>query len=140
MKNSNQTTAPETKTLIVVEVWQGEEKVKAITYLENFPLSDATDTYGDYGQKNDEIGEGWDVKAYTFWNGHNWQSFVLNEYEFGSRSVERIDEDEESEILAAYTQADFPVEYERGVRTATVGNYDFTQSLFASNPWIAEVK
>ena len=109
-----------------------------ITNADNFQLVDATETYGNYGQRNDELEEGWEVKAFTFHDGSNFKSFVLGEDEFPN-SVNRLDSDKEADVLEAYEAADFPAEYERGIRTAESGNYEFRQSLFASDPWVATV-
>lgn len=77
--------------------------------------------------------------AYNFWNGHNWQSIILDSDIDEAINYEEIESKEAEEILNAFEEVEFG-QHERGLCSVKVDNFVFTHSLFAGNPFLADVE
>lgn len=77
------------------------------------------------------------VKAYSYWNGNNWKTLVL-ETDFGYPDLEEVTGEEADKIMEAYENKEFSNEG-FGSKTYTCGEYTFIETQFASDWYDAEV-
>jgi hypothetical protein len=94
--------------------------------------------------EHDELEEGIDfrifspdVKAYNYWDGHNWRTLVL-ETDYGYPDLEEVRGEEAEAILTAYEDKEFSHEG-FGSKTYKSGKYTFVETQFASDWYDAEV-
>lgn len=116
---------------------------------EKYPDSgiDSIDTILE-GNNNEyiEFYEGWkkentahtQVKAWTYWDGRNFKSLVIENDFGGENDVSELEEDEQRKILAEF---DGQVDVFRGHSASQeTENYIFTTTKWQSDQWLANVK
>jgi len=120
----------------------------AITSRENFEWMDFCDCYDNYGQQLchsevcgsedvDEYGndvpkeelEHVQVLAYSYWDGSNWRSVIIDSD--CSIPTDYTEEDEESSIKVLREMPDYPY-IEGAVKTIETENFSFTATRYAS--------
>lgn len=80
------------------------------------------------------------VLAWNYFNGHNWQSIILDDDTSDlEANYEEVESKEAEEILKAFESVQFG-QHERGLCTIESGEYIFTHSLFAGDPFLANVE
>lgn len=89
----------------------------------------------DWREENESYTE---ALVYNFWNGHNWQSIILDCDIDEGVNYEEIESEEAEEILKAFEGVEFG-QYKCGLRSVEVGDLVFTHSLFAGDPFLASV-
>ncbi len=145
------------KTAYLVNKQQDDEKI-VILNSESFETVNLCECYDRYGQKigcynaecysednsSCDFTEGEEenhtqVEAFNYWNGSNWQSLFLNSDDISTNCIEEMDEAESKRIIAAFNRANLQ---DIGFgRSEYVGRkYKFTQTQFASDPYIATVE
>lgn len=77
--------------------------------------------------------------VYNFWDGHNWQSIVLDCDIDEAVNYEEIESKEAKEILKAFEGVEFG-QHECGLCSVEVGDLVFIHSLFAGDPFLADVQ
>lgn len=91
--------AEETPTLIALKSNHDESVV--ITTEDQFEYIDRSEIYDKYGQLLGEEYKGCEVLAYNFFNGHNWQTIIIED-DWLLPEYERLAESEEKELLEDY--------------------------------------
>lgn len=76
--------------------------------------------------------------SYDYWDGHNWQSIVI-ENESGNTYYSELTEEEQLPILKEYENADF-TNWESGFCTEETENYIFEKSQFQGYFGLASVQ
>lgn len=113
-----------------------------ITKRDNFKTTPYYETYNNYGINNDstcccdwdEEDDGhWEVLAWTFSDGSNFKSIIIEE--------EQSEFEEVSEKLAEKILKEMPnAPYINGItKTIETKNYSFCFSRYSDNPWICSV-
>ena len=78
-----------------------------------------------------------------YWDGHNWQSFILEieNVEQDMCNGELLDKNDTIaiQILKEYNNAKWPIEYKSGEKKVYTQNYEFRKSLYAGHFEVAEV-
>lgn len=111
---------------------------------ENSDIDDFTDSEDEKLKKfieawKDENESYTEALVYNFWNGHNWQSIIISCDSDESVNYEEIEGKEAEDILKAFEGVQFG-QHERGLCTVESGEFVFTHSLFAGNPFLADVE
>jgi len=76
-----------------------------------------------------------EVEAWTYWDGRNYKTIILQS-DFGDEDVREIDEEEQEAILAELPKNP---DFEKPIEQVETENYVFTFSRYASDPFYCEV-
>lgn len=80
------------------------------------------------------------VLVWNYFDGHNWKSIILDDDTSGlEANYEEVESKEAEEILKAFEGVKFE-QHECGLCTVESGEFIFTHSLFAGNPFLANVE
>lgn len=80
------------------------------------------------------------VFAWNYFDGNNWKSIIINDDTSDlEANYEEVESKEAGEILKAFESVQFG-QHERGLCTIESGEYIFTHSLFAGDPFLANVE
>lgn len=78
--------------------------------------------------------------AWNYFDGNNWRNVILDDDASGFESnYEEVESKEAKEILKAFDGVEFG-EHECGLCSVKRSSYVFTHSLFANNPFLADVE
>ena len=101
--------------------------------LYNVPQSSIDDFISEWKERNENHIE---VKAWTYWDGHNFKTFVL-EADSGMVDVEELGLEKQESILSEYPGVPY---IEGTLESDETENYVFTFTRWADDPWICSVK
>lgn len=74
------------------------------------------------------------AKVLNYFNGHNWQSIIINCDIDEACNYEEVAEEVAEEVLTAYENAEFG-DYEFGKRSCECGGFEFIQTQYSSDPF-----
>lgn len=122
-----------------------EEKNFCETY-DNYGQKLGCENAGCYSRENSycELEEGEEenhitVKAYDYWNGHNWQSIIIEHEHDLDTDFHRVIEEKEEEILQDYFKDVEGEDHGTGLKKYEGDKYDFYTSMGQGHWWEAEV-
>jgi len=77
------------------------------------------------------------VTAWTYWNGNNHKTLVLNS-EIGNNNIEEVNDAKQKAILFEFPE---DINVSRGaIQSKETDNYIFTTTIYADDPWITSVE